>query len=76
MEAEMVMTKSENLELEIPGLSWPSWRWLDEMLHEGEWRQSFKIEEFTEDNSVVVRAELPGVDPDKDVQVDLWTTRW
>jgi HSP20 family protein len=28
-----------------------------------------KIEEFQEDGTLVVRAELPGVDPDKDVEV-------
>jgi HSP20 family protein len=30
-----------------------------------------KVEEFLEDNQLVVRAELPGVDPDKDVDVSI-----
>jgi HSP20 family protein len=30
-----------------------------------------KVEEFTEDGRYVVRAELPGVDPDKDVTVEV-----
>jgi HSP20 family protein len=30
-----------------------------------------KVEEFTEEGQLVVRAELPGVDPDKDVDVSI-----
>jgi HSP20 family protein len=30
-----------------------------------------KVDEFTEGNQIVVRAELPGVDPDKDVDVSI-----
>ena len=70
----MVLAKSSNQDMEIPmlsGMTWPSWKWLDDMFHEGEWRQSFKIEECTDDHSMTVRAELPGVDPDKDVRVEV-----
>jgi HSP20 family protein len=40
------------------------------------WRRMFdedqvKIEEFVEDGHLVVRAELPGVDPDRDVDVSV-----
>jgi len=28
-----------------------------------------KVEEFTEGDTMVVRAEMPGIDPDKDVQI-------
>lgn len=31
--------------------------------------EEMKVEEFRENGSMVVRAELPGVDPDKDVEV-------
>jgi HSP20 family protein len=31
----------------------------------------FKVEEFTEGGQLVVRAELPGVDPDKDVDISI-----
>src|SRR5216110_1118797 len=31
----------------------------------------FKVEEYTEDGQLVVRAELPGVDPDKDVDISI-----
>jgi HSP20 family protein len=30
-----------------------------------------KVEEFTKDNQLVVRAELPGVDPDRDVDISI-----
>ncbi len=32
---------------------------------------TIKVEEFTDGNQLVVRAELPGVDPDRDVQVQI-----
>ncbi len=41
-----------------PVLLWPE-------RHIGE----FNVEEFTEDGSFVVRAELPGIDPDRDVEL-------
>ena len=31
--------------------------------------ETMKVEEYREDGTVVVRAELPGIDPDKDVEV-------
>ena len=31
--------------------------------------QSFRVEEMARDNRYVIRAELPGVDPEKDVEV-------
>jgi HSP20 family protein len=74
MEAEMALTRSSLQELDVPvlsGMSWPSWRWLDEMFHDADWRQMIKIEECTEGDSMIVRAELPGIDPDKDIQVEI-----
>ena len=56
-------------------VEWPDWlgmrRWFD-------WPESFSslsdeggmsLEEFTEDDTLVVRAELPGIDPEKDVEI-------
>jgi HSP20 family protein len=37
------------------------------MFHEGE--RTLRVEEHTEGDELIVRAEMPGVDPDKDVQV-------
>jgi HSP20 family protein len=31
----------------------------------------FKVEEFTADGELVVRAELPGIDPDRDVDISI-----
>jgi len=31
--------------------------------------QAFRVEDYTEDGKYVIRAELPGVDPEKDVEV-------
>jgi len=31
--------------------------------------QTFRVEDYTEDGKYLVRAELPGLDPDKDVEV-------
>lgn len=49
----------------------PSRAWIDEMFRDGEWRRSFKIEETHEGDTLVIRAELPGVDPEKDVSVEI-----
>src|SRR5271169_3905471 len=31
--------------------------------------QSFRVEEMTKDNRYVIRAELPGLDPERDIEV-------
>jgi HSP20 family protein len=50
-----------------PAPSWPyplptmfAPRWADEMI---------RVEEYRQDDTLVVRAELPGIDPDKDVRL-------
>ena len=58
------------LKKDRPVHDWPEWfsRFLD-------WPDGFpedrlmKVEEFLEDSTMVVRAELPGIDPDKDVDI-------
>lgn len=68
----MVLSKTSNEALDVPiwsNLTWPSWSWFDELFRDNEMRRPFKIEECKDDDSLLVRAELPGVDPDKDVQV-------
>ncbi len=53
----------------------PSWfglRWPDRLLGEvGGLFDHIKIEEYAEDDSLVVRAEIPGVDPDNDVDISV-----
>lgn len=69
----MTDVKSSKLEKRLPdlSLSWPSWRWFDDMFRDADWRPMIRVEQFHEGDSMVVRAELPGVDPDKDVQVEI-----
>ncbi|HEX4657940.1 MAG TPA: Hsp20/alpha crystallin family protein [Streptosporangiaceae bacterium] len=33
------------------------------------WAQTFRVEDYTEDGNYVVRAELPGLNPQKDIEV-------
>jgi len=47
-----------------PLMRWPT-RWMD--LFEEE--SFIRVEEVLEDHTLVIRAELPGVDPEKDVQL-------
>ena len=69
-----MVSKNQLQEFDVPFLSnltWPTWPRLDEMFRDVEWRRPFKIEECHDGNVMVIRAELPGVDPDKEVQVEV-----
>ncbi len=61
----MAVTRWEPLGLEWPG-RWP--RWLDSGAATEGW---LRVEEVGEDGTLDVRAELPGIDPDKDVEVSV-----
>jgi HSP20 family protein len=76
------MERRGDATLGFGGLSWPSWgswpsrRWLDEFFRDSFFRDGFghqmiKVEECREGDTLIVRAELPGVDPAKDVQVEV-----
>lgn len=56
---------------EWPMPSFPSWMRLDELLRDAEGRQMIRVEEFTEDDELVVRAEMPGIDPERDVEITI-----
>lgn len=47
----------------------PHWRTFDELFRDTQGRRLMAIDEFTEGDFFVVRAEIPGIDPDKDVEV-------
>jgi HSP20 family protein len=66
-----MLSKSSLKELDVPMRFGTPWAWVDELFRDGEWRHSFKIEETHDGDSMVIRAELPGVDPDKDVTVEV-----
>lgn len=57
----------------------PSWfglRWPDRVVGEvGGLFDHIKIEEYVDDDSLVVRAELPGVDPDEDIDISVENQR-
>lgn len=54
--------------VEWPTVSWPEWwrRWMD--LEPAGW---LRTEEFYDGDTLVVRAETPGIDPDKDVDISV-----
>ncbi len=56
---------------EFPMAAFPSWKWFDDLLRDHEGRHIIKVEEYNENGTIVVRAELPGIDPDKDVDVQI-----
>lgn len=61
----MTLTRWEPFGIELPA----RWRrWFDADVEPDGW---LKVEEIHEDGTLVIRAECPGVDPDKDVEVSL-----
>lgn len=66
-----VLIRREQPRIEVPG--WVT-RFLDEGLGDGGWfdkADRMLMEEFVEDGVLVIRVEIPGVDPEKDVDVDV-----
>lgn len=55
----------------VPFPSWPPRRWIDEFFRDSAWHHMIKIEECKEGDSLVIRAELPGVDPDTDIELEV-----
>ena len=64
------LLRRDPLHLDVP--DWMS-RWLDERgladRFLGDLPNAVRVEELTEDGTHVIRAELPGIDPDKDVEI-------
>ena len=59
----MLSTRREPFGIELPSV----WRrWLDTNLEPERW---LRVEEVHEDGALVIRAEAPGLDPDKDIEV-------
>ena len=53
----------------FPARGW--WSQLDDLFRDGEGRQMLRVEEFDQDGTLVVRAEMPGIDLDKDVEISV-----
>jgi HSP20 family protein len=71
----MALMKRSRSETEWPEWAqWPAWSgrrlfdWPDTMRELME-QSDLKIEEFEDDGHLVVRAEMPGIDPDNDVEI-------
>jgi HSP20 family protein len=56
-EGQVMLSKTSLKELDLPERFGPTWAWVDELFHD--------------DDTIIVRAELPGVDPEKDVVVEV-----
>lgn len=57
-------------------LAWPSWmtaRWplWNDLVRDGEIDAGIRVEEYEEDGRWTIRAEAPGIDPQRDVEVTL-----
>ena len=53
----------------FPTRGW--WSQFDDLFRDGEGRQMLRVEEFDQGGTLVVRAEMPGIDPDKDVDISV-----
>jgi len=59
----------------VADLEWPAWMTprsfldLPETWFDGRGEAVIRVEEFEEDSQMVVRAELPGVNPDEDIEI-------
>lgn len=62
----MALVHRDNHVMDWPPVPWQRWRRLFELDGDQEW---LRVEEFHDGDTLVVRAELPDVDPDKDVDV-------
>jgi HSP20 family protein len=47
--------------------AWPNFPQMRRFFEE----EDMRVEEFVEDDKLVVRAEMPGIDPDRDVEIDI-----
>jgi len=65
MEDAIALVHRDSHVTEWPPVSWQRWRRLFEFDDE-HW---LRVEEFHDGDTLVVRAELPDIDPDKDVEV-------
>jgi HSP20 family protein len=53
----------------FPELTWPRWAELRRPEFLSRFESPMRLEEFREGTELVVRAEMPGIDPDKDVEL-------
>lgn len=75
MTTKEVSTKRHNDRIDL--FNWPlQMDWLDEYIparwlpNSSGWR-AIKIEEYEKDGKLVIKAEMPGIDPEKDIDVSI-----
>lgn len=66
----MAIVHKEHHQLDWPGFPLPErWRrWLEFDADRDGW---LRMEEFHEDDTLVLRSEIPGIDPDRDVEISV-----
>lgn len=69
MSQEAKSVRPQTVKESWPISAFPLWRGLDDLFRDGWGRRMVAVEEYSEDGTLVVRAEVPGIDPDKDVQI-------
>ncbi len=81
----MTVERPEPFRFPWPELPWAPWSelfsrltWPEELVtgmrslrERGVWEHPVRVEEYTEGDTLVIRAELPGLDPDKDVEISV-----
>lgn len=81
----MTVERPEPFRFPWPELPWAPWSelfsrliWPEELVgglrslrERGVWEHPVRVEEYTEGGDRVIRAELPGLDPDKDVEISV-----
>lgn len=70
----LIRRRGDSTELAPSLFDWtlpaPGWfARLDDLFRDGDGRQVLRVDEFEEKGNLVVRAEVPGIDPDKDVEI-------
>ena len=61
----MALTRWDHFGVDLPE-RWRRWLWFDE-----EPQGWLRVEEVHEDNALVIKVEIPGIDPEKDVDVNV-----
>lgn len=69
-----LMQRKQRVEPVRPETLWPTWLSNRSLVDWPSWAMfadgpEMKVEEFTDGDRLVIRAELPGIDPDKDVEI-------
>jgi HSP20 family protein len=66
----LIKHRDRTVETRPPAVAFfPSLRWFDDLFGDADGARMIKVEEFTDGDTLVVKAEMPGIDPEKDVEI-------